>query len=228
MTGFDKNWLISQVKQNPGSPFFPVLSHLYLKDKELSEATQVCKTGLTRSPESIEGNFIMAQIHILNADLQEAEKVLKFVVNRHTAHVNALKLLFRIQKDLNRSENSIKSTVTSLLKIKPNDNECSTWLQNLVKLKEESQTEEQIVKKIKAKEVKPEPQNIAIPEEVVPISMRMATFTLAEVYQNQGYFQQALEVLNMIKKKGGNKRRIKNMRNQIDEAIKAQIEAEDD
>ena len=89
--------------------------HLYLKDKELSKATQVCKTGLTNSPESIEGNFIMAQIHILNADFQEAEKVLKFVVTRHSAHVNALKLLFRTQKDLNRSENS--SNVFTLLHI---------------------------------------------------------------------------------------------------------------
>jgi len=225
MSQFDKNWLIEQVNENPGSPYFPILSHIHLKDKELQLASHVCKNGITAVPESIEGNFIMAQIHILNADLQEAEKVLKFVVTRHSAHVNAFKLLFRIQKDLNRSENSIKSTVTSLLKIKPNDNECSNWLQNLVKPKP-APTEEQIAEKVKQKEAKKEPQVLTIPEEVVPISMRMATFTLAEVYQNQGYFHQALEVLKMVEQKGGNRRRLKNMRNQIDEAIKAQLEAE--
>jgi hypothetical protein len=223
MNGFDKNWLIEQVNQNPGSPYFPVLSHLHLKDKELPLAVHVCKTGLLTSPESIEGNFIMAQIHILNSDIQEAEKVLKFVVNRHTAHVNAWKLLFRIQKDLKRSKSIIKSTVTSLLKIKPNDNECSNWLQNLVKVNPQL-TEEQIIEKVQKKEVKIEPQIITMSEEIVPISMRMATFTLAEVYQNQGYFHQAIEVLKIVEKKGGNKRRLKNMRNQIDEAIKAQIE----
>lgn len=225
MNQFDKNWLIEHVNENRGSPYFPILSHIHLKDKELQLASDVCKNGLSIVPESIEGNFIMAQIHILNADLHEAEKVLKFVVNRHSAHVNAWKLLFRIQKDLNRSKNSIKSTVTSLLKIKPNDNECSNWLQNLVKPMP-APTEEQITEKVKQKETKKEPQIITIPEEVVPISMRMATFTLAEVYQNQGYFHQALEVLKMVEQKGGNRRRLKNMRNQIDEAIKAQLEAD--
>ena len=60
----------------------------------------------------------------------------------------------------------------------------------------------------------------------MPISVRMATFTLAEVYHNQGYYYQALEVLKMVEQKGGNKRRLKNMRNQIHVAIKAQLEAE--
>ena len=41
----------------------------------------------------------MAQIQILNSSLHDAEKTLKFVVNRHPAHLNALKLL-GIQKDL--------------------------------------------------------------------------------------------------------------------------------
>ena len=56
--------------------------------------------------------------------------------------------------------------------------------------------------------------------------MRMATFTLVEVYKNQGYFHQALEVLKMVEQKGGNKRRLKNIQSQINDAIKAQQEAE--
>ena len=54
----------------------------------------------------------------------------------------------------------------------------------------------------------------------------MATFTLAEVYKNQGYFHQALEVLKMVDQKGGNKRRLKNMKIKINDAIIAQQEAE--
>jgi hypothetical protein len=223
MSSFDKEWLIEQVNQNPGSAFFPVLSHLYLKDKEIKNAQSVCQKGLGLFPESIEGNFIMAQIQILGANLLDAEKTLKFVVNRHSAHVNAWKLLFRIQKDLNRSENSIKDTVLSLLKIKPNDNECATWLNSLVEKKPKPFHEKE---QILPKKLKIASQPIEIPEEIVPISLRMATFTLAEVYQNQGYFHQALEVLKMVEQKGGNKRRLKNMRLQIEELIKAQIEAE--
>ena len=193
---------------------------LIKENKEL----HICKNGLKAAPESIEGNFIIAQIHILENNLQEAEKVLKFVVHRHSAHVNAWKLLFRIQKDLNRNEKIIKSSATSLLKIKPNDDECSNWLKNLVKSKE-VQIEEQITKKVIQKDTK-QNQSITIPEQVVPISMRMATFTLAEVYQNQGYFHQALEVLKIVEQKGGNKRRLRYMRIQIKECIKAQLEAE--
>ena len=223
MSIFDKDWLIEQVNQNPGSAFFPVLSHLYLKDKEINNAYSVCQKGLGIFPESIEGNFIMAQIQILGANLQDAEKTLKFIVNRHSAHVNAWKLLFRIQKDLNRSDNKIKDTVLSLLKIKPNDNECTTWLQSFVAKKPNLIQEKEHVL---PKKLKIDSQSIEIPEEIVPISIRMATFTLAEVYQNQGYFYQALEILKMVEKKAGNKRRLKNMRMQINESIKAQLEAE--
>ncbi len=223
MSVFDKEWLIEQVNQDPGSAFFPVLSHIYLKDKELKKALSVCQKGLGISPESIEGNFIMAQIQILEANLLGAEKTLKFIVNRHSAHINAWKLLFRIQRDLSRSENTIKDTVLSLLKVKPNDNECATWLKNIVTNPQKPVQEK---KSAQPKKLKIEPQPIEILEEVVPISMRMATFTLAEVYQNQGYFHQALEVLKMVEQKSGNKRRLKTMRVQINEAIKTQLEAD--
>jgi|GEM_PF-4242364 len=223
MSVFDKEWLIEQVNQDPGSAFFPVLSHIYLKDKELKKALSVCQKGLGLFPESIEGNFIMAQIQILEGNLLGAEKTLKFIVNRHSAHINAWKLLFRIQRDLSRSENTIKDTVLSLLKVKPNDNECATWLKNIVANPSKPVQEK---KSDQPNKLKIEPQPIEILEEVVPISMRMATFTLAEVYQNQGYFHQALEVLKMVEQKGGNKRRLKTMRVQINEAIKAQVEAE--
>lgn len=223
MSVFDKEWLVAQVNQDPGSAFFPVLSHIYLKDKELIKALSVCQKGLGIFPESIEGNFIMAQIQILEANLLGAEKTLKFIVNRHSAHINAWKLLFRIQRDLSRSENTIKDTVLSLLKVKPNDNECATWLKNIVTNPQKTVQEK---KSAQSKKLKIEPQPIEILEEVVPISMRMATFTLAEVYQNQGYFHQALEVLKMVEQKSGNKRRLKTMRVQINEAIKIQLEAD--
>ena len=226
MSNFEKDWLIEEVNKDPGSPYFPVLSHFHLKNKELKKAIAVCQSGLGIYPESIEGNFIMAQIQILESNLHDAEKTLKFVVNRHSAHVNAWKLLFRIQIDLNKSEKIIKVTVLSLLKIKPKDNECLNWLQAFVHPKEKNY--EEINTKIDDNpiDVKVDPHIISISEKVVPISMRMATFTLVEVYKNQGYFHQALEVLKMVEQKGGNKRRLKNMQSQINDAIKAQQEAE--
>ena len=223
MSQFEKKWLIEEVNSNLGSPYFPILSHFYLKNNELDLAFQVCKSGLKVVPESIEGNFIMAQIHILNNNLNEAEKILKFVVKRHPAHVNAWKLLFQIQNDLRRSKKSIKSIATSLLKINPNDNECLIWLQNFVKPKEVI-SEEKVSENLSQKPTKKEPEVITIPEEIIPISKRMASFTLAEIYQKQGYFYQAIEVLKVVEQKGGNRRRLKNIRNQIDEAIKLQME----
>ena len=78
MSNFDKDWLIKEVYKDPGSPYFPVLAHFHLKDKELKKAIAVCHSGLEIYPESIEGNFIMAQIQILEANLHDAEKTLKF------------------------------------------------------------------------------------------------------------------------------------------------------
>jgi|TARA_B000000557_G_scaffold264563_1_gene270348 tetratricopeptide (TPR) repeat protein len=224
MNQFDKEWLISQIQKDPGSVYFPILSHIYIKENELKLAAHICEKGLNIIPESIEGNFIMAQIQILNSSLHDAEKTLKFVVNRHPAHLNALKLLFGIQKDLKRSKNIIKSTVTSILKIKPDDDECIYWLQNLIKINPVLSDKKSISKE--NTKLNRESEIVKIPEEVIPISMRMATFTLAEVYKNQGYYSQALEVLKMVEHKGGNKRRLKNIRNEIDILIKNQINEE--
>ena len=44
MSNFDKDWLIEEVDKDPGSPYFPVLSHLYLKNKELKKAISVCQS----------------------------------------------------------------------------------------------------------------------------------------------------------------------------------------
>ena len=224
MSNFDKDYLINKINKKPGSAHFPILAYLYLKDNEINKAASTCEYGLKINPESIEGNFILAQILILKKNLHDAEKILKFVVNRHSAHINAWKLLFKIQIDLEKNDNVIKETVTSLLKIKPQDKECLNWLKDLIKSKDNKSAIEKEVNKSTEKENKY--KKITIPEEVVPINTKMATFTLAKIFMNQGYYHQALEILKIIKEKGENKRRIKNMKKQIINAMKLQQEAE--
>ena len=52
------------------------------------------------------------------------------------------------------------------------------------------------------------------------MSKRLATFTLVTVLKNQGFFDQALEVLNALEGKGENKDTIARERKSIQSALK--------
>ena len=128
---FSKNELTAKVKKNPASPFFLVLTQLLIDENDLKNASKVCNSGLEHHPESIEGNFLLGKIQFREEHFSEAEKRLKFVINRHGAHINGYKLLGKIQRSLNRSPNTIKSTIDKILELNAEDSTALNWLQEI-------------------------------------------------------------------------------------------------
>tara|TARA_B100000029_G_scaffold470330_1_gene509073 strand:- start:1196 stop:1882 length:687 start_codon:yes stop_codon:yes gene_type:complete len=214
---FSKNELKAKVKKNPASPFFLILTQLLIDENDLKNASMVCNSGLEHHPESIEGNFLLAKILFREEHFSEAEKRLKFVINRHGAHINGYKLLGKIQRSLNRSPNTIKSTIDKILELNEEDSTALNWLQEIY-LQEKPNNGN-----VQTTDPKEDKNNLTGMEEewqkIIPISMRMATLTLAEVYKTQGYYLQAKEVLKMVERKGGDRWRIRKMRSQLDKLI---------
>ena len=52
------------------------------------------------------------------------------------------------------------------------------------------------------------------------VSARLATFTLVAVLKNQGLFEQALDVLDILEQKGENKKKVNQERKTIKTLIK--------
>ena len=66
------------------------------------------------------------------------------------------------------------------------------------------------IKQKKSKKTFPQKQN-----DSVEISPRLATFTMVTVLRNQGLHHQALTVLDILEKKGSDKKRIKSEKQEI-------------
>lgn len=214
-----KGEIISRVKKDPASPFFLILTQLLIDENKLEEALEICNAGLAHHPESIEGNFLKVKILCREENYIEAEKLLKFVINRHGAHINGLKLMGKVQRSLNRSSNTIKVTLDKILELNPNDPDVLQWQEENI---QEDISSNETIEKTEKQSGKPVKDLEDEWEKVIPISMRMATLTLAEVYKTQGYYLQAKEVLKMVEKKGGDRWRIRKMRGQLDKLIQLQ------
>ena len=213
---FSKDELITKLKKDPTCPLFIILSQILIDENNLKSAFKICNTGVLSHPESIEGNFLLAKIFFKEKKFYEAEKHLKFVVNHHDLHINAIKLLGEVQRTLNRSPNTLKNTIDKILQINTKDLTALKWLQEI----NSYQKSEKVHSKPKQNQHEKPIKGITDEwEKVIPISMRMATLTLAEVYKNQGYYLQAKEVLKIVERKGGNAKRIKKMRSLLEKLI---------
>ncbi len=186
------------------TPVFPVLAEMYFQQNDLRRARKVCEIGLEHHPDSVDGRFIVARIELVNKNLAEAERHLKYIAENSMNHIQALRLLFEVQNELERSVKTIRNTVDKILDIYPDDEAGLRWLEdNREKLNEADVTEEPSEKK--ATEVKPRPTDTPsrTGESGLTINKRMATVTLARVFKRQKNYSQALEVLKMVREKGG-------------------------
>jgi tetratricopeptide (TPR) repeat protein len=184
---------------------FPVLADHYLKDGDLERAKKVCKIGLEYHPENADGLYILGQANRNNGDLQKAEQSFKSVLQNGTVHLLAATGLAEIQSELDRSNASLLKTWQQVLKWDPGNKSAREWVDN--------HTAKEPPRKIKKKSTKkasPQKNN-----ERFEISSKLATFTMIAVLRNQGLYHQALAVLDLLEKKGTDKKRIQSEKQEL-------------
>ena len=185
---------------------FPVLADIYLKENDIIRAKKVCEIGLGYNPNHAEGLYTFAKVCLVEGDLRRAEKVLITLLNTESIHLQGYIMLAGIQKELKRGVNTIKSSWKEVLKIDPHHSEGLEYLQ---KLKKKSKSENKTKKKNIRKKSLGTPRPMKAEDlESLSISAKLATFTLVKVLEDQGLFYQALEVLDILEKKGKNTKRI--------------------
>ena len=181
---------------------FPVLAEIYQSKGEYDRAKRVCEIGLKHHPDSTEGIFILAQAEMGLGNLNVSEKLMKKVLEKYPDHQTAVAALPMIQEQLGRSDNTLSASWKRAQDADPNNQFANDYL---------SPKKSKNSKKSKTK--KPIPTDIILQE--VAVSPRLATFTLVHVLKEQGLYNRALDVLDILDEKGENKDRIEAERQSI-------------
>jgi len=189
---------------------FPVLAELYLNQNDLKRARKVCDIGLKHHQNDSAGLFILAQIEKLEGNLKEAETALEQVLLFADDHLAAAKMLCEIQTVLGRASNRLLKSWKHVLELDP-ENETAHAFIKKVEPGDDKKPKKKILKPKKDTKGQIVPKKIVLlaPKplldqrtEPLQVSSRLATFTLVAVLKNQGLFDQALEVLDALEKKG--------------------------
>ena len=113
------------------SPYYPILAELYLLEGDLPRARKVCEIGLDHDSSNVDGRFVYAKVAMAEEKFTAAEKWLKKVVDENPAHFIALRMLIRLEIQLNRSPKTIRNYINKILQFLPEDTQCMEWLNSI-------------------------------------------------------------------------------------------------
>ncbi len=195
---------------------FPVLAEIYQSKGEYDRAKRVCEIGLEHHPDSADGQFILSQAEMGMGNLAAAEKWMKKVLKTYPDHQTAATTLPMVQEQLDRSPTTLKASWKRAQTVDPNNQFAKDYFAKKPSKKTKKKSDIPEIKK-QDKSKKPLPQDISL--EGVAISPRLATFTLVNVLKGQGLYHQALDVLDILAKKGEDKKRIADERKAIKAAL---------
>ena len=210
---------------NLSTPLFPILGDLYFKKGDYKRSKKVCQIGLKKNPNSSVGYYILSKISLIDEDLKQAEKYLEKSINYNSTNLSAKNLLFFVHRELNRSKVKIKKNVLNILSLDPNNYDSNEWLNKNYKIEssninkqskrnKNTPLEEKTIQKSNNEDVKQESkekEEIEIINTVnknIEINNELASMTLFNIYKSQGYYNQALQVLNVLKTKNKKDKKI--------------------
>ena len=203
------------------SPYYPILAELYLLEGDLPRARKVCEIGLDHDSNNVDGKFIFAKVAMAEEKFMVAEKWLKRVVDENPAHFNALRILIKLEFQLDRNPKTIQNYISRILKFLPEDAECMEWLKNIQTIETVESPPPPVTTEIKpGKKVsiqKTEPNT----EKNYKIEKTMATLTMAQVLESQRHYHEALAVLDVLESNGQDNSQIAQKKEKILQLISA-------
>jgi len=182
---------------------FPVLAEIYFLQADYRRARKVCNIGLGYYENDSSGRFILAQIEKAEGNLKESERELEHTLKYAPDHIQAAIMLCEIKTVLGRSPSRILTSWKKVLALDPTNNTAKEFIEKVEAdtLKKKKGENKKLIKAKKSSLL--EKNNKAKEsEDSLNVSVRLATFTLVNVLKNQALFYQALEVLDLLEKKG--------------------------
>ena len=174
--------------QNLQSPVFSILADCYYQKRLYSHAKKVCKIGLKYNPQSIEGQYVLAKILLIQGEIKRAEKILQDIVLNNPYQLNAILLLIETMEQLKRSKKSIGHYIQTASLFYDNNKQIKKYFKDSEK-----------VHKIK-KTIKPHSKN------TLHISPKLATQTMYKLLLSQKKYIDAYALLKIMNKQSKNQK----------------------
>ena len=174
--------------QNLQSPLFSILADCYYQKRLYSHAKKVCKIGLKYNPQSIEGQYVLAKILLIQGEMKRAEKILQDIVLNNPYQLNAILLLIETMEQLKRSKKSIGHYIQTASLFYDNNKQIKKYFKDSEK-----------VHKIK-KTIKTHSKN------TLHISPKLATQTMYKLLLSQKKYIDAHALLKIMNKQSKNQK----------------------
>ena len=188
------------------APTFPLLAELYFKSSQFDKAKKVCQIGLSYKPTNDIAQYVLSKIYLIEDNYIEAEKLLKKIINNNPSNFKALLLYITVAKTLNRNMHAQAEYIKKAYSIDP-DNKNLSVLYNKLNIKN---TKRRYAKTKKTKITK---TNSFLNE-------KLATKTMYAVLKKQKKYNEALDLLKIMKKNKKNKLFVDNEYKKVSKLIK--------
>lgn len=192
------------------SPIFPILGELYLNKKDFIRAKKVCEIGLEHDPENINGYYILSKIHLYNNELHKAQEYLEIIIRKKPLHIKALKLIVKLNEELNVSKKNQLKYLNKLFNIFPNDTTLELKISSLDSKYINKKDIHEEYEKTTTQGHQSKQRNINF-----NIQPNMATLTFVEILKEQKHYHEALHVLSLLESKSEKKSKTKKLKNEL-------------
>ncbi len=166
------------------SPSYIILATYYYNKRLYDYAHKVCTIGLKDDSFNIDGNYLLAKIALINNNINQAEKLLKKIIQNTPYHLNAILLLIKIQESNGIKKQDIASALMQSI----------MFYSDHPIIKRYFITTKQKVKKTYTKK-----QNYKTKKQNFKINTKLATKTLYQLLFSQKKFKEAQDVLLIMK-----------------------------
>ena len=207
---FDLKKLEKIFSNNFESQSYTILGNEYIKKNDLTRALTVLQIGQENSPDDLIGKYLLAKVYLLNNEIKKSKDLLNEILNLFPLHLRARLLIIEILKEEKRDHSDLSHHIELLQEHFPNHGAPKKNTKSSKKHKNQpldNPVSEQVDKE---EEQKPD----------FSINDNMATFTLVNILTNQKHFSEALQVLDILEKKGKDPKKIKEKRVMINKKIK--------
>ena len=204
------------------SPVYAILAEEYLNLGDFDRASTVCNIGLENDPQDLAGKYLLAKIYFFQDKKNESRKILNQILNQFPIHLNARQLIIKILKqqgDKSKLAGHIEKLNEYFPNAKPaNSSNPSLKTENVKEEKDNLNKISKVKDEKEQSDVNNDKKSSNIKESFV-ISKNMATFTFVDILINQKHYSEALEILDLLEKKGKQKKKIKEKREHIKKAM---------
>ena len=181
-----KHELEKLFSSDKSSPLFPVLANIYYEQKLYKYSVKVCRMGLNKDPDNLQGMYILSKTLLIQGHIQDAEIILKKILQKCPNHLYSSLLLIYVYEELKRDRKIIQSQIKKMYQFYPLHDKIIKYYEQYCNPLESS-TE------LKARAKRPQMKPVQF-----NYNPKLATITMYKLLYSQKEYREALTILQIL------------------------------